>query len=255
VPLDDVTIREATSLDDLAAMIAVFEAIWGQDGQPALNITRAMQHAGGYAALAEEGDRVVAASLGFLGREADGAPLLHSHITGALGDATNRGIGFAVKQHQRAWCLDRGIETITWTFDPLVRRNAHFNLGKLGARATEYHADFYGPMEDAVNGGDETDRIVARWDLATEEPVDTVAPEDAIVVLTVGSDGEPVVHDAGGATLLHQIPSDYHELRRTDPAVGRAWRHAVRKTLGVALGDGYVGTGVTADGSYVLRRP
>src|SRR4051794_6465451 len=164
-----------------------------------------MQHAGGYAVLAEEGDRVVAASLGFLGREAGGAPLLHSHITGALSEATNRGIGFAVKQHQRAWCLERGIETITWTFDPLVRRNAHFNLGKLGARATEYHADFYGPMGAAVTGGDETDRIVAGWDRAPEQPIDPTAPADAVVVLAVGDDGEPVVRDAGGDTLLHQI--------------------------------------------------
>ncbi|MEN3272978.1 MAG: hypothetical protein V7636_1739 [Actinomycetota bacterium] len=254
VPVD-LTIREATSLDDLAAVIGVFEAIWGPDGQPALNITRAMQHAGGYAVLAEEDDRVVAASLGFLGREADGAPLLHSHITGALADATNRGIGFAVKQHQRAWCLERGIHTITWTFDPLVRRNAHFNLCKLGARAIEYHADFYGAMPDAVNGGDETDRIVARWDLAIESSIDAVAPDDAVLVLTAGADGEPVVHDIGGNTLLHQIPRDYQDLRRAEPAIGRAWRHAVRKTLGAALGDGYVGTGVTDDGCYVLRRP
>lgn len=248
------TIREAASLDDLVAMLRVFEIVWGPEGQPPLNVTRAIHHAGGYAALAEEGDRIVGASLGFLGRGPDGGPLLHSHITGALPDAVNRGIGFALKQHQRAWCLERGVTTVTWTFDPLVRRNAYFNLTKLGARATAYHADFYGPMPDALNGGDETDRVVATWHLDGEHPVDVERPSDGVVALEVGADGAPVVRDERGAILLHQVPRDYHELRQRDDSAGRAWRHAVRKTLGAALADGYVGTGVTTDGWYVLRR-
>ena len=249
------TIREATSLDDLVAVLGVFRAVWGDDGQPPLNVTRAIQHAGGYVALVEDGDRCVAASLGFLGRSDDGAPVLHSHITGALPAATGRGVGFELKQHQRAWCLERGIATITWTFDPLVRRNAYFNLTKLGARATEYHADFYGPMDDAVNGGDETDRVVATWHLTVTEPVDAIAPDGAVAALSVGADGRPVVHDAAdGDVLLHQVPDDYHEIRRADATVGRAWRRAVRSTLGAALADGYIGTGVTRDGWYVLRR-
>jgi predicted GNAT superfamily acetyltransferase len=250
----DVTIREAASLDDLVAALRVFEAVWGPEGQPPLNVTRAIHHAGGYVALAEDADRVVAASLGFLGRTDDGAPLLHSHITGALPEATNRGIGFALKQHQRSWCIDRSIDTVTWTFDPLVRRNAYFNLTKLGARATAYHADFYGAMDDDLNGGDETDRVLVTWRLDGSDVVDASLPADAVVALAVGDDGAPVVHDERGAVLLHQVPDDYHGLRHRDAAAGRAWRHAVRKTLGAALGDGYVGTGVTHDGWYVLRR-
>ena len=252
---EDVTIREAASLDDLAAALRVFEVVWGPEGQPPLNVTRAIQHAGGYVALAERDDRVVAASLGFIGRGPGGDMLLHSHITGALPDTVNQGVGYALKQHQRAWCVERGIDTVTWTFDPLVRRNAYFNLTKLGAEATAYHPDFYGSMADEVNGGDETDRVVATWRLTTEHEVDATTPVDGVVVLDIGDDGEPVVRDERGATLLHRVPAEYHELRRGDPALGRAWRQAVRKTLGAALGDGYVGTGVTTDGWYVLRHP
>ena len=250
---EDVTIREAVSLDDLAAALRVFEAVWGPEGQPPLNVTRAIHHAGGYVALAERADRVIAASLGFVGRGATGDMLLHSHITGALPDEVNRGVGYSLKQHQRTWCLERGIETVTWTFDPLVRRNGYFNLTKLGAVATAYHTDFYGSMPDEVNGGDETDRVVATWRLTADHAVDAVAPADGVVALEIGADGVPVVRDERGATLLHHVPADYHELRRRDPAAGRAWRAAVRKTMGAALADGYVGTGVTADGWYVLR--
>jgi predicted GNAT superfamily acetyltransferase len=250
----DVTIREATSLDDLAAMLRVFEAVWGPEGQPPLNVTRAIHHAGGYAALAERDDRVVGASLGFIGRAAAGDMLLHSHITGAVPDSTDQGIGFLLKQHQRRWCLDRDIGTITWTFDPLVRRNAYFNLTKLGAVATSYHADFYGSMPDEVNGGDETDRVVATWDVTSERSTDATAPPGSVVVLDIGEDGGPVPRDERGDVLLLALPGDYQALRRRDPATGLAWRRAVRKTMGAALRDGYIGTGVTTEGSYVLRR-
>ena len=56
-----------------------------------------------------------------------------------------------------------GMAKIVWTFDPLVRRNAMFNLARLGARATRYEVDFYGPVRDAINGEDETDRLVVEW--------------------------------------------------------------------------------------------
>src|SRR3712207_7442617 len=65
---------------------------------------------------------------------------------------------FRSKLHQRAWAIARGVHEVAWTFDPLVARNAWFNLTKLGARATEYLPNFYGPMDDGINGADESDR-------------------------------------------------------------------------------------------------
>ena len=47
-------------------------------------------------------------------------------------------------------------------FDPLVRRNARLNLVRLGADVTDYLPDFYGAMDDAVNAGDRSDRLLAR---------------------------------------------------------------------------------------------
>lgn len=248
--MHDIAVREARSFDDILAMCDVFAAVWGEAGVPAPNVCRAMQHAGGYLVLAEEDGAVVAASLGFLGRHADGSLLLHSHITGTRPGFDNRGIGFTVKQHQRSWCLDRGIGTIAWTFDPLVRRNAFFNLTKLGAEATEYHADFYGDMGDALNAGDESDRIVATWQLKSDRAVDREPPADALLALDVGEDGRPVIVGGRGPTLLHRVPAAMPEDgRRVE------WRRAVRDTLGAAIADGYVGTGMTTDGAYVLRRP
>ena len=225
-------VDEARSLDDLAAMREVFVSQWGDGGVPALNVFRAIQHAGGYASIAVDvAGTVIGGSLGFLGRTPGGTALLHSHITGTLPDATDRGVGYAIKQHQRRWCLDRGIDVVEWTFDPMVRRNAHFNLVKLGAIATEFHAGFYGDMDDALNGGDETDRLVATWHLREERRPDTK--------------GEGLV----------AVPDEFHDLRRRDPAAAQRARHELRAALEAAFDDGLVATGFTDRGEYVLRRP
>ncbi len=69
---------------------------------------------------------------------------LHSHMAAVLPQAADRGIGTALKLHQRAWALRHEIDRIVWTFDPLVRRNARLNLTKLGGVGVEYLVDFYG---------------------------------------------------------------------------------------------------------------
>ena len=97
---------------------------------------RALAHSGNYVVGLYEGDRMVGASVAFFGPPA-GAPM-HSHITGVLPDLQGHGLGRVLKQHQREWALARDVGHITWTFDPLVARNAHFNLRVLGARVTEY---------------------------------------------------------------------------------------------------------------------
>ena len=77
-------------------------------------------------------------------------------------------MGFALKLHQRAWALSRDVTTITWTFDPLVCRNAYFNVAKLAATPAEYLPDFYGEMDDVINGSDDSDRLLVHWPLAAD---------------------------------------------------------------------------------------
>ena len=108
------------------------------------------------------------ASRSSAGRSASSAatstqPSLHSHITGILPGVRRTGLGRAMKLHQRAWAAEHGLAWVTWTFDPLVRRNAWFNIGVLGAEVHEYLVDFYGPIDDAINAGDESDRLLVAW--------------------------------------------------------------------------------------------
>ncbi|MFF5112097.1 GNAT family N-acetyltransferase [Streptosporangium sp. NPDC000509] len=257
--MNDVILRELRSIEEMEEVFQLFDGIWHPDpgGEPiTVELMRALSHAGNYVAGAYQDDRLVGASVGFLAAPA--GQVLHSHVTGA---AVGRGIGFALKSHQRRWALDRGLDRITWTYDPLVRRNAHFNLVKLGARPEEYLPSFYGVMEDAINAGDESDRMLTVWRLTEPqvlaavrgEPHRPKTPPDAVTALAE-RDGRPALGRADARTLLVAIPADIEALRRTDPGAAKSWRHAVRDVLGSLMGEGARVTGFTTKGDYLVER-
>lgn len=247
-----VTVRRLDTLEGVRAAAALFAEVWRSPGKPPLSsdVMRAVEHAGGYVTGAYDGERMLAASSGFLALAADGQVVLHSHISGVLPDAQGRRVGWALKLHQRAWALERGIQTITWTFDPLVRRNAWFNLVKLGAVGVEYLVDFYGPMSDGLNAGEPTDRLFACWDLLS-------TPAEAVTggrLLVDQRDDRPVVVQPAepGTTSLVRLPADIETLRVEAPDVARAWRLAVREVLAPLVEAGGRVTGVTRDGCLVV---
>ena len=144
-------IRLLTTAEEMAAVSTVFQQVWGSvTPLVGVELLRAISHSGGYVAAAVDSGNIVGASFGFLARH-HGEPALHSHVTGILPGVQRAGVGRVMKNHQRAWAAEQGLAWVTWTFDPLVRRNAWFNIEVLRAEVAEYLVDFYGPMTDAVN--------------------------------------------------------------------------------------------------------
>lgn len=249
-----VTVRELTTIDEFTGVCALFQDIWRPGPESPLVTTellRALTKAGNYLSGAFDGDRLVGACVGFFGAPADNA--MHSHIAGVSATAAGRSVGYALKLHQRAWALDRDVDVIAWTFDPLVARNAWFNLGKLGATATEYLPDFYGGMHDVVNGGDDTDRLLVRWDLHHRADF-TGVPGHAVVALGRTADGAPEPGVTAGETLLVAVPADIAVMRAEDPGRAREWRIAVREVLGGLLADGARVAGFDRAGWYVVSK-
>lgn len=229
--IDVRTLRERHELLDHEALL---QDVWGT-AAPLLNVEvmTAIAHCGGYVAGAFDGARMVGASVGFLA-DHSGERALHSHVTGVIGSMRHAGVGRALKLHQRSWAADRNLGWITWTFDPLVRRNAWFNIAVLGAGVDSYLPSFYGTMTDAINIGDESDRLMIAWDVNASIPSQ---PRDG--------------RDVAGAVLV-PTPSDIVELRRHDPEAVRRWREATREALVGALDSGDKVLGFTRDGSYVI---
>jgi predicted GNAT superfamily acetyltransferase len=243
-----VRIVELTRAAEHHELAALFVRVWRADADvlPASTMT-AIALSGGYVAGAYEGDRLVGGGVGFLGRDH-----LHSDLVGVDPGAQSKGIGYAVKQHQRQWCAQRGIPEVRWTFDPLVARNAYFNLHRLGARAVAYLPDFYGTLSDGVNAGDRTDRLYVHWSTVDVPTTGAPAVEEATVAVD-RVDGEPVVGVISGDSVLVAVPTDIEMVRRDDPELARRWRRAVGEVLPAALDAGYRIEGMSKDGFYTLR--
>lgn len=235
---DGLEIRELVDATEMQRVVMVFTQVWGSiTPLVGTELLRAIQHSGGYVAAAYHADQIVGGSLGFLARHR-GEDALHSHITGVLPGVRHTGLGRAMKLHQRSWAADHDLAWVTWTFDPLVRRNAWFNIRVLGADVDEYLVDFYGTMDDSINlGRDESDRLLMAW--ATSGPLPDRAAED---------------ETAPSGSSLVATPEDIVVLRRTDRQAAVAWRRRVRQELSTPMADGASVVGFTRDGQYVVRR-
>jgi predicted GNAT superfamily acetyltransferase len=276
-----VVVRELDTLAELDAMIALFDEVWVPDNGNSsirLDTLRAMTKAGNYASGAYDlvSGKLLGACVGFFGPPAHAE--LHSHIAGVRAAGLGRSVGFALKLHQRAWSLHRGVRLIAWTYDPLIRRNSYFNLVKLGARPVEYLRNFYGTMDDVINGGTETDRVLVRWDLASDLAVEACAGRGqaasftaernrgAVTALSADGGGSPLVlagpaldgpvldgHGLDGArTLLVGVPADIEAMRLSAPALASAWRAALRDVLSPLLAGGARVTGFDRGAGYVV---
>lgn len=218
-----VAIRDMTTPDDHTAVARLLTHVWGlTDDRPKIphELLCALGKAGNYISGAYADGELIGASVAFYTDHARAA--LHSHITGISPLYAGRSVGYAMKLHQRAWCLARGIDVIQWTFDPLIARNAHFNLVKLRATAVEYLPDFYGSVADAVNAGDLSDRLFVRWDLR----------DPAVVAAAAGRR----IEREGDVSV--PVPADIERLRVSDPTLARSWRLGVRAQLSALLGGG-----------------
>lgn len=264
-----VTVISADGSAEQAQARRVFDEVWpGDSTQVTSNLLRAILHAGGYCSVAvdDESAEVVGAAFGFLGQH-EGTTYLHSHMAATVSGQQDRGIGTLLKRHQREWALLEGIPVVSWTFDPLVRRNAWLNIIRLGVRVTDFHPNFYGVMNDAINAGERTDRLVAWWevdsDLAHAAAAGPLTPMRADTLRQMGAvdivasrEGVPVVGETAPAAIgLVALPEDILAVRRADRELSSRWRSLVGDALLSAYERGEQVVGFTDEASYVVADP
>ncbi|WP_242402936.1 acyl-CoA acyltransferase [Deinococcus deserti] len=178
----------------------------------------------------------------------------HSHLLAIRPQWRGTGMAVALKQAQRERALAQGLTRMTWTFDPLVARNARLNLGKLGARAAQYLPDWYA-LEDNRATAFPADRFLVEWDLSSPG-ASHPAPEARGVRVLEDTDGQPLFVDkaATASQVLAEVPLQAETLERTTRL---AWRLALRECLTTYMERGYSVTDLARDGNrafYVLTR-
>lgn len=233
-----VELRPLRSLEDCDGIIRVMIAAWGDHQTIPREMIRALGESGNvpYGAFADA--ELIGYVLGWAGVDPDEGLHVHSHMLATLPDRRHRGVGYALKLAQRAQGLEHGISFARWTFDPLVARNAYFNLHKLGALADRFERNFYGEMTDELNRGERSDRFVIRWDLERApgpRPIENDASEVLDEEWRFG--GLPPEAERGAFV---RVPADLLELRDRDPELAGRCRDAVADALEACLAAGLV---------------
>jgi len=278
---NSIAIRPITNIADLSRVEAIQRDVWLLPDDLMVvptHLLKAVADLGGVLLGAYNVDaEVVGFVFGFLAHH-HGHYSHHSHMMGVLPGYQNLGIGRRLKLAQREAVLAQGLETITWTVDPLESRNAHLNVNKLGVVCNTYIRDMYGEMVDGLNVGLPSDRLLVEWHLRSRRVMQrlqqaVVAPsldhaltEGALLVDPDGiADGSQSTASLSGsdrtnATLV-QIPFDFQRLREDDPAGAIQWRLRTRSALESLFADGCVVTALvrsTGEGEpqayYLLQR-
>jgi chorismate synthase len=251
-------VRELRTPEEFIETTHVSKAAWGfaeRSVSPASDLVAAT-HAGGLTAGAFEGKKM----LGFvhgIPRTNLSEPCQHSHLLAVRPEAQGRGLGVKLKVFQRAWCLERGIRLVTWTYDPFLLKNAKLNIERLRATVQSLLPDFYGHM-GGIYAGLPTDRFEVSWRL--DDP--------AVERATLGkgrppddTSGVPAVTRPGtipeAERVLLPFLADAPRIYRTDPKRSLAARMRFRRLALALFARDYEVTGVTTrngEPAYVLDR-
>ena len=286
-------IRDLKSIDDLSQMKAVEKEVWGMADEDSFPLTLAIacKAAGNIFVGAfdkdkdNDKDKLVGFAFGFLGR-ANGQTTIHSHLLAVLAAYRHLDLGSRLKQAQRERAMAMGVREMTWTYDPLQSRNAHFNFSKLGVVSDAYKVDFYGPETSSMLHRNGTDRLWVRWMLNSRRVRDRLAGKstskttststtarvealDALRLLTplvrFDPSGKPGRADLAESLARQrvsiEIPGDILEVERTDMGLAREWRDATRWAFREAIKAGFFVSeycrsvrGQQGPGAYLLQR-
>ena len=232
----NISIRPLTSLPDQDLGRMIFDKTWAMDAGTEItpNLLQAMIHSGAYLSGAFVDGECVGAAFAF--PATTGGLHLHSHMTAVLDSFRDKGIGHALKVDQYKWAKQNNYKEITWTFDPLVARNAKLNVLKLGVDISAYYPNFYGDMPDELNAGDESDRVMASLKVLGDTPT-----------------SRSVISTPDKSAVLIAIPDDIVTIRGKDLAENLRWRRSVRDEFVSALARGGKVIGFSAKNEYVVQ--
>jgi predicted GNAT superfamily acetyltransferase len=237
-----IRIRMMEEAREMSVCVELQQRIWGYapiDTVPD-QIFIVAKKTGGQVMTAYDGDIPVGFGLAFAARR-DGLIYLHSHMVGVVEEYQNRGVGRLLKLAQREDALERGINLIEWTFDPLQLKNAHFNIERLGAIVRHYVPNLYGRTSSPLHAGLPTDRLVAEWWVRSQRVQDVLAGRPR----PLGADRERI-----------SIPAGIRGICRDDPRTAERIQTKFREQFLANIASGRAAVGFEfneVQGTYLLE--
>ncbi len=219
-------------------------------------------HNGGLVLGAFIDEKIIGFIFGFPGLEttADGPRPKHcSHMMGIHPDHRDSGVGFALKRAQWQMVRHQGLDHVTWTYDPLLSRNAYLNIAKLGAVCTTYRRAEYGEMRDGLNAGLPSDRFQLDWWINTRRVERRLGKRSrpTLKLTHVARSGLHPFYSVQTSTndlprppehvppfeerlLLAEIPGDVNTIKAKDFSLARDWRFFTRELFETAFSKNYI---------------
>jgi chorismate synthase len=215
-------------------------------------ILKVSQRIGGVTAGAfDSAGRLMGFVFGMTGTQS--GELVHwSDMLAVHPNARNRGLGARLKLYQRELLLPLGVRTMFWTYDPLMAKNAHINIVKLGAKVVEYVVNMYGAeTRSELRGSLGSDRFIVAWDLATDHGragasrvahgTDTDAQSPIVNPVALGDKFHvmPAAALPDVPVVRVEIPGNVAQMIEGDPDAAAGWRAATRRAFTHYLERGY----------------
>ena len=222
-----IEIRRLLQFEEFEEAVRVQQSIWGFADMDMLPLRSFVVYGkiGGQLFGAYDGDRMAGFLIAVPGIKPGPRPYLHSHMLGVLPAYRDAGIGRRLKLRQREEALERGIELIEWTFDPLELKNAFFNLERLGVIVRRYSENQYGVTASPLHGGLPTDRCIAEW--WTDSPrVRAILAGEAVEKRVA----ERIVYPADMARIRSEDPGRARVIQKTN---GEEFQRAFERGLAV----------------------
>ncbi len=251
---NSITYKEISRLEEVAEVVSLQSHIWSQDSVTPLAQLVASIKNGGVIIGSFEKNQLIGFCYGFAGVK-EGNFYLVSHMAAVKSEYQNLGVGFQLKVKQREWALAYGYQKMVWTYDPLEVRNGFFNLCKLGAYSKQYLPSYYGEMNDKLNRGLPSDRLLIEWDLSSKRVERAINGVNRLKKVNYqtwlnweehGGVPVPVERDVilNQKGFLVSSPLNIQELKKSAPDVAKEWRFSLRKVMTEALSKGYIVTGI-----------
>ncbi len=272
--MSNFNIRILETPEDMTLVEGLQRAVWpgSETDVVPLHMLITVVHNGGLILGAfDENNNIIGFVFGFPGLEKtpDGPRAKHcSHMMGVHPDQRDSGIGFALKRAQWQMVRHQGLDHITWTYDPLLSRNAYLNIAKLGAVCTTYRRSEYGDMRDGLNAGLPSDRFQVDWWINTPRVNRRLSARSRPTLklshvarsglrpfypLRSSTDGLPRPPEHlprfEDRLLMAEIPGDFLNLKSKDFALARDWRFFSRELFETAFAANYIITDFVFDQS------
>ncbi|WP_099355242.1 GNAT family N-acetyltransferase [Fredinandcohnia onubensis] len=263
--------KHITEVDQLQQIVNLQKEIWGDGVISSVPQLVAAIHNGGSVIGVLNDNQVIGFCYGFPGFEnINERPYLVSHMMGVTNGYRNQRLGEILKFKQREWALKKGYEKIIWTFDPLEIKNGYLNLTKLGGMVGKYIKSYYGNMDDRINKGIPSDRLLLEWNLQSSVVIEASKGSknshphwsNYPLYYAYSSVGKVSIPDQKYCTdvkneVLIPIPKNVQQIKAENPTIALQWRMKVRESMTHLFSEQYIIIGVLIDehmGYYVLEK-